>query len=210
MPTRRPDEVAPSIAAMQEVTMSYNSNTLWRLYQIGGADLALQYVDIAERSSRVSQRTPESAAGREPASAKQFKILDVRFYSEHALTAGSSERTFASRFPARAAWRICFETRIENPWRYTSMPLDLLARCYGPDGKRLADIQERFEAAPDHRTYRYTNGWLPQSLGQWDEGLYRVEVSVNGGQPSTDTFLVFDDAPSMRFANSWLLPRRRS
>lgn len=189
--------------------MSYNSDTLWRLYQIGGADLALRYADIAEKSSRVSQRTPESTAGREQASAKQFKILDLRFYSEPALAADSSERTFA-RFPARATWRICFETKIENPWRYTSMTLHLLARCYGPDGKRLADIQERFEAVPEHWTYRYTNGWLPQSLGKWDEGLYRVEVSVDGGPPTADTFVVFDDAPSKRFANSLLLPWRRS
>jgi len=182
--------------------MGYNSDSLWRIYQIGGADLALRYVDIAERSSRTSSSSREPAKRSEPAAVRQFKVLQLRFYSEDFMIGGvSSPRTFAHRFPARGTWRICFEATIKNPWHYIPMECDLLARCHGPDGRTLREVRQCFEVTPDHPTYRYTNGWMPQSLGMWDQGLYRVEVSLDGGEPATGTFIVHDDGRSTLFGN---------
>ena len=190
--------------------MGYNRDSLWRLYRIGGADLALRYARIAEERSRTSSGPRESAGPGQADAIRQFKILGLRFYSESLWLAGSPERTFARQFPARRTWRICFEASIANPWHYTSMECDVLARCYGPAGQRLSDIRKRLEVTPDHRTYRYTDGWMPQALGGWDEGLYRVEVAVDAAEPTTDTFMVVDDGPSALFNSSLIHLRRRS
>ena len=186
--------------------MGYNSDSLWRIYQIGGADLALRYVDIAERSSRTSSGTREPATRSAPVAIRQFRLLGLRLYSDDFRLTASPDPTVARRFPARGTRRICFEANIENPWHYTSGQCDLLARCDGPDGKSLGEIRRRFDVRPDQSTFRYTDGWMPQALGKWDEGLYRVEVSVDGGPPTADTFMVFDDGPSMLFRH--LLSRR--
>ena len=190
--------------------MGYNSDSLWRLYRIGGADLALQYARIAEERSRTSSGPRESAGPGHADAIRQFKILGLRFYSERLWLAGSPERTFARQFPARRTWRIGFEASIENPWLYTAVECDVLARCYGPAGQRLGDIRKRLEVTPDHRTYRYCDGWMPQALGGWDEGVYRVEVSVDAAKPTADTFMVVDDGPSTLFNGSLLHLRRRS
>jgi hypothetical protein len=190
--------------------MGYNRDSLWRIYQIGGADLALRYADIAERSSRTSSSSRAHATRSEPAAVRKFKVLGVRFYAEDFGIVGAwSERTFAQRFPARGTWRICFEATIENPWHYTASECDLVARCYGPDGRPLDDVRQRFEVTPDHRTYRYANGWMPPSLGRWDAGLYRVEVAVDGGEPATETFTVYTDGPTALLDNPFIRPRRR-
>jgi hypothetical protein len=190
--------------------MGYNRDSLWRIYQIGGAELALRYAEIAEERSRTSSGPRESAKASKAAAVRQFKVLGLRFYSESLWLAASTERTFARQFPARPTWRICFEASIENPWHHTSMECDLRARCYGPSGQPLGDIRKRLEITPDYRIYPYTDGWMPQALGGWDEGVYRVEVSVDAAEPTTDTFKVVDDGPSMLLNNPLIRLGRRS
>ena len=108
--------------------MGYNSDSLWRLYRIGGADLRAAIAGIAEeRCARTSSRPRESAGPGQADAIRQFKILGLRFYSERLWLAGSPERTFARQFPARAApGGSVSRASIENPWLYTAVECDVL------------------------------------------------------------------------------------
>jgi hypothetical protein len=70
----------------------YNSSTLWRLYQIGGPDLAIRYAELSSSRAR-PERSDEYAQG------SDLEIMDLRFFAGGSSKPELSARDFSSRFP---------------------------------------------------------------------------------------------------------------
>lgn len=162
--------------------MSYNSDTLWRLYGIGGADLALRY---AEMSREASARRPE------PEPQRYLTIVDLRFFAGDGQFSEAAARQFASSFPASSTKYVWFTVELQNPWRYISCDYELVARYYRPDGSKH-EITRKFAIPAECPTFSHSSaiGW--DTPGKWAPGQYRVEVLVDGRQRSGE-FAIADD-----------------
>jgi hypothetical protein len=155
----------------------YDSDTLRRLYDIGGPDLALRYAEIA-RSQSVN---------------RQFVLLDLRFYAGGSSTPASSERRFTSRFAKSNTRFVYFQVDMRNPWKYVTWDYRLIARYYEPDGTLMGQIEDTITTKPEWDTFSWTRGWGSNEPGTWRPGVYRVEIAVDGEDRKTEEFTVFED-----------------
>jgi hypothetical protein len=157
--------------------MSYNRSTLWRLYQIGGPDLALRYAEIASESDR--RRDRSSPATESPG--RDLKILNVRFSARNR---DGTETEFATGFPASTNFIWC-RTDLESPWKHVAMNYRLVVRCYRPDGALLSESEDKFDTTPGIDTLaRFC--LLSESAGAWRVGTYRVQIEVDDQRRSAE------------------------
>jgi tetratricopeptide (TPR) repeat protein len=161
----------------------YSSDTLWRLYQIGGADLALRY---AEMSSESSSREPVGS---------ELKISGLRFYTGGAQRPELSLRKYDSRFRKSDTRYIYAELELANPWRYVSMEYKILARFIRPDGSLMGESEGTTETNPEWETYYYSQGWGWDEPGNWSPGQYRVEIEIDHEPRLSGEFTIYDDLP---------------
>ena len=171
--------------------MAYNRSTLWRLYQIGGPDLALRYAEISN-----SRAAPERETSRAKSTSDyRLKIRDIRFSS--ALSPSPAE--FATSFTA-TTWPIACRVDLESPWEYTASTYTLVVRRYGPDGDPLPPVEDTFETVPGSKTFSRIY-FLSDTKLSWRPGSYRVEIEVDG-QRRTAEFTITNNSRSIDLA-SW-------
>ena len=158
----------------------YYSDSLWRLYQIGGPELALRYAEIASSSS--ARRETET----------ELEILDLRFYAAGSYAPEVSQRQFASRFPKSSTQFVYFQVEMKNPWQYISAKYKLLARYYPPDGSLMGEMEDEIETRPEWRTFWHTRGRGWQEAGKWTPGVYRVEILIDDQHRITEESTIFE------------------
>src|SRR5262245_63157317 len=165
----------------------YNSNTLWRIYQIGGADLALRYAELS--SSR-----PEPADRNEYAKGSDLEIIDLRFFAGGTHKPEPSAREFGSRFPSTTTQYVYYQLDFRSPWRYSSMRYTVRARYYNSANVVLCELKDDFETRPDQPRFSRATGCGKAEPGNWTPGTYRVEVEINYRNLRTAEFTIFNDA----------------
>jgi hypothetical protein len=165
----------------------YNSDSLWRLYQIGGPELALRYAEIASSSS--SERETET----------ELEVLDLRFYAAGSSAPEVSQRQFASRFPRSSTQFVYFQVELKYPWQYISAQYKLLARYYRPDGSLMGETENEIETRPEWRTFWNTGGRGWQEAGNWTPGVYRVEILIDDQHRITKGFTIYEDQTEKPF-----------
>jgi hypothetical protein len=162
----------------------YSSDTLWRLYQIGGADLALRY---AEMSSESSSREPVGS---------ELKISGLRLLHLRAPRGLSFPCESTIPGSPRATTRYVYaELELANPWRYVSMEYKIVARFIKPDGSLMGESEGRVETNPEWETYYHSQGWGWEEPGNWSPGDYRVEIEIDHEPRKTAEFTIYDDLP---------------
>ncbi|GAC1350439.1 MAG: hypothetical protein NVSMB27_32980 [Ktedonobacteraceae bacterium] len=166
----------------------YNRDTFWRLYEIGGADLALRYTDIASSRSTERQQTET-----------RLNILSLRFYRGASITPEMAQRQFASRFPKSSTQFVYYQIEIKNPWKYISVEYKLLARYYKPDGSVMGEIEDQIVTKPEWETFWHTCGWGWEKAGNWPPGGYRVEIFIDSEHRITGEFTIFEEEAEKPF-----------
>ena len=164
----------------------YNSDTLWRVYQIGGADLALRYAEIASRSEDRPERT-------ESETTRELEIVDLRFFTGGPHKPAASARIFGSRFPSSTTQYVYYQVDLRHPWRYASIPYTISARYYHADGSRLIELTDEFETRPEEPLFSRARGCGREEAGNWTPGTYRVEVEIGYRKTRSAEFTIFDD-----------------
>lgn len=165
----------------------YNSSTLWRLYQIGGPDLALRYAELS--SSR-----PEPKQSSEYAKGSDLEIVDLRFFTGGPRKPEVSARKFGSRFPTNTTQYVYYQLDLRSPWRYSSIRYTIKVRYYNSDGALLSEITDEFETRPDQPLFSRAGGCGREEAGNWTPGTYRVEADIDYRHVRTAEFTVFSDA----------------
>jgi hypothetical protein len=165
----------------------YNSNTLWRLYQIGGPELALRYAEIAS-----SRHEPKD----EYAKGSDLEIVDLRFFTGGSTKPELSAREYGARFATGATRYVYYQMDLRSPWRYSSFTYTIRACYYNSAGALLSDIKDEFKTRPDEPLFSRSRGCGQEELRNWKPGTYRVEFSINDKPVRTAEFTIFDDAPA--------------
>jgi tetratricopeptide (TPR) repeat protein len=156
---------------------NYNRDTFQRMYQIGGAELALRYAEIAaSKSSSIAN-----------------DFISLRFYNAGTNISPKSEHQFATRFSQSSAQYIYFQLDMSNPWKYFPYSYTITARYYKPDNSLMGEIKDRFETRPEWRTWYYQYGWGWEDAGHWNPGTYRVEVFIDNEYLVSETFTIFTE-----------------
>lgn len=159
----------------------YNRDSLYRLYEIGGADLALRY---AELSNDASSNANDDY---------RIDVLSLRFYNGGKIGPSATQRQFAKRFAKEQAQYIYFQIEFSNPWKYIDHTFTLSVRYYDADNKLFGEVEERVETKPEWRTFWHCGGWGWQEPGYWTTGDYRVEVLIDGDYRFNDSFTIFSE-----------------
>jgi hypothetical protein len=170
--------------------MSYNSDTLWRLYNIGGADLALRYADLSAKSDNERQQAAKGTCN--------LEILNIHFYEGEKTYSGPATPVFASRFRRSSTRFVMYWADLRHPWRYASFQYKLLARYLRADGSPIGETEYQIEADPDCQSFWHSSGRGWEQPGKWQAGDYRVELLIDGVEAKSGAFTIFDDRPRIR------------
>ena len=165
----------------------YNSNTLWRLYQIGGPELALRYAEIASSGSKPKD---------EYAKGSDLEIVDLRFFTGGSTKPDLSARKYGTSFATGATQYVYYQMDLRSPWRYSSSKYVVLARYYNDAGTQLAELKDEFETRPEEPLFSRARGCGKEEFGNWTPGVYRVEFHIDYRPVRTAEFTIFDDAPA--------------
>src|SRR5262249_11727169 len=186
--------------ARRERFMSYNSDTLWRVYEIGGADLALRYADMSERA----------AAKRERETPREVSLRSLKFYAGSRRFSIPGEPQYADRFPRSETEFVYYQIELNNPWEYVSWEYNFLARFLNPNGT-TDEVKGEYEVPGGTEWFRYSAGVGWDQPGRWEAGMYQVEVVVGYQSMATGTFWISEDKPlelwsgvTRRFGNGLL------
>src|SRR2546423_5328191 len=163
----------------------YNSETLWRLHEIGGADLALQYAEMSERATE----------RREPEQPREVSLRSLQFYSGSPEAPSPGEREYGYFFPRSKTQYVYYEIELNNPWQFIDWSFDLQARFVNPDGT-TDEVSGKYEAPEGTEWFRYSAGVGWDQPGLWAVGMYTVEILVDFKSIATGTFWINQDAPS--------------
>lgn len=156
-------------------------DTLQRLYQIGGAELALRYNDM---TTNTSSNTRDDY---------QLIITNLRFYNGDTNALSESEHQFETRFSQNIAKYIYFQLDMINPWKYTTYRYDLVARYFYPDDSLMTEIKNSINTNPEWHNFFHSDGWGWEEAGNWTPGTYRVEVFIDGQLRLTKTFTIYKE-----------------
>jgi hypothetical protein len=165
----------------------YNSSTLWRLYQIGGPDLAIRYAELS--SSRAERKESN-----EYAKGSDLEIIDLRFFAGGSRKPEPSAREFGSRFPATTTQYVYYQLDLRSPWRYSSLRYTIRTRYYDSADVVLSELTDEFETRPDEPRFSRARGCGKEEPGNWTPGTYRVEIDIDYRHVRTAEFTIFDDA----------------
>jgi hypothetical protein len=165
--------------------MSYDRATLWRLYNIGGADLALRYADIASESAKT---TPPAG---------DLEVRSIQFYEGAEVYSGSSKPDFSVRFPKSRSRFVMYWVEFVHPWKYNTFKYKMQIRYFGPDGSMMSQIEDEIETNPQRPSFWYSSGRGWKEPGKWQPGDYRVQLLINGMEKQSGTFTIFDDQPAI-------------
>lgn len=166
---------------------SYNSDTFSRLYDIGGADLALRYAEIS--SSRSAER--------------RLEFTSLRFYEGETYAQDFSRCQYSSRFPKSSTRYVFFLVEMTNPWRSITSTHELVARYYKSDGSLFGETEQTISVRPEWETFWHSGGQGWSTPGFWPPGSYQVEISVDEKYRTTGTFAIFADVMSNPFTTPW-------
>jgi hypothetical protein len=164
--------------------MSYDRDTLWRLYNIGGADLALRYADIASESAKT---TPPAG---------DLEVRSIHFYEGAEVYSGSSKPDFSVRFPKSRSRFVMYWVEFEHPWKYNTFKYKIQMRYFRPDGSMMSQTEDEIETNPQQPSFWYSSGRGWKEPGKWQPGDYRVQLMINGVEKQSVTFTIFDDQPA--------------
>jgi tetratricopeptide (TPR) repeat protein len=167
--------------------MSYNRDTLWRLYDIGGADLALRYAELASEPASTERHSPD------------LELCNFRFYEGAETHSGPSTPDFNVRFPRSTTRFVMYWAEFRHPWKYSSFQYNLQLRYFRPDGSMMSEIEDRIEAMPQRPSFWHSGGKGWDEPGKWQPGEYRVELLIDGIEKQSGTFTVFEDKPQINF-----------
>src|SRR5262245_33922333 len=109
--------------------MSYNSDTFRRIYNIGGADLALRYAEIASESAR----RPD------------LEVLSIQFYERAEVYSGPSRPDFGFRFPKSTTRFVMYWAEFMHSWEYHTVKYKMKIRYYRPDGSMFGELEDEIE-----------------------------------------------------------------
>jgi hypothetical protein len=165
----------------------YNSDTLWRLYEIGGPDLALRYAELASTRSSYTEGTDSETS-------TELEVVDLRFFIGGSCAPEPAGRTFGSRFPESTTEFVHYQLDLKSPWKYTSVRYNVRARYYKPDGELLKEIEDAFETRPEQPRFSHTGGCGWKKAGNWATGTYRVEIDIDYRTRRSGEFTIFDDS----------------
>jgi hypothetical protein len=157
-----------------------NSDTLWKLYNIGGADLGLRYADIAS-----SQPEP-----------RQFEFLDLRFFEGAAGAEEPASCESPYRFARKQTRYVYFRADMRNPWQHFDWTYQVVARFFQPDGSLMGEINEAVTVKPDWDTFFLIKGWGFETPGRWPPGTYQLELSLDEHRTSGEFTIVEESARS--------------
>jgi tetratricopeptide (TPR) repeat protein len=160
----------------------YNRDTLHRLYQIGGADLALQYAEMSEQAAE-----------------KELEVLDLRFFAADIPNSDADRNDFATSFPESSTRFLHWRLDVQNPWRYHSVSYQLLARFTAPDGSVYGESKRRIETNPAWDRMWFSAAASSPSPAGWPVGLHRVEILIDGVHRTSGSFSIVQDRPKPRF-----------
>ena len=156
----------------------HGKSTLQRIYEIGGADLALRYNEIASGSKDHP---------------REYRLISLRFYTR---ALPEAERQFGSAFPRSATTWMYFEAEVENPWSSIRTDHQVRVRFFRPDGRLFgSEIQEKIDTEEGQRTFLIARGRGWEEPGNWMAGVYRIEIDVAWKLVGTGDFTIYDDAP---------------
>jgi hypothetical protein len=164
----------------------YNSDTLWRLHEIGGADLALRYVELSDDAARNAESRDTR---REPT------LRSLRFYSGPRHPPAISEREFASSFARSKTQFVYFQIELDNPWEYVSWTYRICSRYLRPDGGTVGEIEDECVTQPGTVTFMHSRGWGWDEPGRWVVGTHRIEILLDGQSIASGEFSIEEDEP---------------
>lgn len=170
---------------------SYNRDTFMRLYQIGGADLALRYADMASES--------RSSLSDEGSSSVELEVVGLRFYAGPSRNPPVSERIYETRFPHHSTQYIYTQIDMRSPWKAASFKYSLLTRYYRPGGSLMAESKTSIKTNPEWDTFWHTERWGWETPGIWMPGTYRVDVHIYGDLQAAAEFIVYQEADRKLF-----------
>jgi hypothetical protein len=151
--------------------MSYNRETFWRLHDVGGADLALRYAEIAEQSRSRQSKQPEHN--------RDIDILGISFY-EGDIHSGAGTPNVSFRFPRSTSTYVNYWANLRHGWQYGSFNYKLTARYFKPDGSSMGEVEYQIVASSERQWFWHSSGWGWKKPGYWKPGDYRVELVIDG------------------------------
>jgi hypothetical protein len=163
--------------------MSYNSDTLWQLYNIGGADLALRYAEIASEGTTTPRHEPN------------LNVLSIQFYEGVEAYSGPSRPGFRFRFAKSTTRFVMCWVKFTHSWQYSTFKYKLQIRYYRPDGSMVGELEDEIEVDPQRPSFSYSRGLGWKEPGNWQPGDYRVEILIDRVERQSGTFTIFDDRP---------------
>jgi hypothetical protein len=163
----------------------YNSDSLWRIYESSGAEMALRYAAMSEQSREREERQTRW----EP------RVLWLRFYTPTSNPTDGPPTHFTSSFPRSKTDFVCFAIDVEHPRRHVSFKYTIVARYYQPDGSLLGEVKDEAEVEPGTDAFTYANSWGWKEPGRWPVGVYRVEILLDGKTVASESFTIEEDRP---------------
>src|SRR5262249_2266344 len=102
-----------------------NHDTFYRLYGIGGGDLAFRYAEISFESRE-----------------RRYRIESLRLFESGGDLPERDDRVFADRFPRSTTRYIYFQLDIRNPWEHIENDCKVVARYYRADGSLMDTLEQ--------------------------------------------------------------------
>jgi hypothetical protein len=161
----------------------YNHDSFSRIYQIGGADLALRYAEMASNTTERSNNDDY-----------KLRVIDLSFFNGGFNAPPISDCRFALRFSQTNAQFIYYKLDLVNPWKHTSYNYLITARYYKPDNTLMCELKNEVKTIPEWQTFWHSDGWGWDEAGHWIPGTYRVEILADGEFLASDSFTIFQEA----------------
>lgn len=165
------------------VMSRYNHDTFSRIYQIGGADLALRYAEMASGTSESSTNDDY-----------KLRVIGQSFFNGGAKAPPISECQLSLRFSKTSAQFIYYKLDLIHPWKHTSYKYFITARYYSPDNSLTVEVKNEVLVQPEWQTFWHSDGWGWEQAGRWTPGTYRVEILADGEHLTSDSFTIFQEA----------------
>lgn len=127
-----------------------------------------------------------------PAATVEFN--ELTFYEDSGEDGVTPDPTYVTEFPKSTTRFIYYHVTIHNLlYGVRSHTPDILGKYYKSDGTYLGESSAGVLVGSDLEYAYLSNGWGWDEPGNWDAGIYRVDVLINGVKVAEKQFSIYAD-----------------
>lgn len=159
-----------------------NNDTFNAIRALAGPELALRYHELSE-SSRLN-----TAALPQP----KLEFRELRFYESDYDGVERSQRLYQSFFPQSTTRYIYFELSCTSNREYLEHAHKIVAKIRKPD-RSFIEVEWEARSKSGWVESWHTHSWGWAEAGQWNAGVYSVEILIDDQKVGQAFFGIYQD-----------------